>query len=118
MKECNHDERHSHHKRKRKYPETDPNLFLKSAEEYQILMKQGEILLNRLSDPSFAKNIMDQAQKGEDNQVNKLIQTIEGLYVPTKITYSPTGVIFDLQSPAVSKGEACCTLNMVLKWGS
>lgn len=99
------------------YPETDPEMLIHSAEEYQILMKQGEILLSRLSNPSFAKNIMDEAQKGNEDEVNALIKTIEGLYVPTMIKYTPTGVIFDLESPAVSKGGNCCKLNMTLKWG-
>lgn len=102
---------------KEEYPDTDPNILIHSAEEYQILMKQGEILLNRLSNHAFAQEVMDKAQKGNEDEVNELIKTIEGLYVPTKIKYTPTGVMFDLQSPAVSKGEGCCTLNMVLKWG-
>lgn len=102
---------------RQQYPPTDQEMFTHSIEEFQILMQQGEILLNRLSDTAFAKEIMEEAQKDQHDKVDELIQTIDGLYVPTSIKYTPSGVIFKLESPAVSKGENCCTLNMTLKWG-
>ncbi|HLS36278.1 MAG TPA: hypothetical protein VK061_08580 [Bacillota bacterium] len=99
------------------YPETEQDILIQSVEEFQILMWQGEILLNRLSDIDFSKKVMEAAQANEQDKVNELIQTIEGMFVPTDITYTPSGVIFKLESPAVSKGANCCTLNMTLKWG-
>lgn len=99
------------------YPPTDQEMLIHSVEEFLLLMRQGEILLNRLSDRSFSKIIMEEAQKGNQKEVDEQIKTIEGLFVPTTIKYTPSGIIFNLASPAISKGEDCCILNMTLKWG-
>lgn len=101
----------------RQYPEVDPTTLSESVDEFQVLMQQGELLLNRLSDTTFSKQLMEAAQKGNQAEVDRLIHTIDGLYVPVQINYSPSGAIFNLQSPAVSKGAECCTLHMTLKWG-
>lgn len=101
----------------RQYPPTDQEILSQSVEEYQILMQQGEILLNKLADPSFAKPLMEEAQKGNQDEVNKLIEQIDGLVIDIDINYTPTGAIFELTSPQASEGGDCCTLNMILKWG-
>lgn len=101
----------------RQYPPTDPTILSESVEEFQVLMQQGELLLNRLSDTTFSKTLMEEAQKGNQAEVDRLIHSINGLHVPVEINYTPSGAIFNLQSPAASEGAQCCTLHMTLKWG-
>lgn len=101
----------------RQYPPIDTSMLSESISEYQILMKQGELLLNRLRDSLYAKKVMEAAQHGNKAEVDDLIESISGLYVPIQTKYTPSGAIFQLQSPAVAKGGNCCTLNITLKWG-
>jgi|SRR5690625_1869833 len=101
----------------RQYPPTDPSILSQSVKEFQTLMQQGVLLLNRLADTTYAKKLMEAAQQGDQSEVDRLIHTIDGLFVPVNINYSPSGAIFILQSPAVSEGGECCTLNISLKWG-
>lgn len=99
------------------YPPVDTTQLSQSVEEFQILIQQGEILLDRLGDTAFSHRLMEAAQVGNQSEVNRLIDSIEGLYVPVQTTYTPSGVIFDLQSPSINQGANCCTLNITLKWG-
>ncbi|TFJ93289.1 hypothetical protein [Lentibacillus salicampi] len=101
----------------RQYPPVDTEMLSQSLNEFQILIHQGEILLDRLNDTQYAVQLMQAAQQGNQSEVNRLIDSIDGLYVPTQTTYTPSGVIFELQSPAVSQGANCCTLKITLKWG-
>lgn len=103
--------------RENEYPPADPTILSQSVEEYQVLIQQGEILLNKLSNTTYARELMEAAQQGHQAEVDRLIQSIEGLHVPVQTEYTPSGAIFNLQSPAVSEGAECCTLNITLKWG-
>ncbi|QKY68410.1 hypothetical protein [Lentibacillus sp. CBA3610] len=102
----------------RQYPPVDTEILTQSIHEFQILIRQEEILLERLNDTEFARLLMQAAQHGNQSEVDRLIYSIEGLYVPVQTTYTPSGVIFDLESPAASQGANCCTLTMTLKWGN
>ena len=101
----------------RPYPPVNPTILSQSVKEFQILMQQSELLLNRLSDTTYSTKLMEEAQQGNQSEVDHLIKSIDGLYVPIQINYTPSGVIFDLESPAVSQGANCCRLEITLKWG-
>ncbi|WP_050901098.1 hypothetical protein [Lentibacillus jeotgali] len=74
-------------------------------------------MLNKLDDTEFSRKLMQAAQQGNQSEVDRLVHSINGLYVSTQTTYTPTGVIFDLESPAANQGANCCNLTMTLKWG-
>lgn len=101
----------------RQYPPVDTTMLSQSIKEFKILMNQGEILLNRLSDTAYAKKLMEAAQHGNQSEVDRLIDSISGLHVPVQTNYTPSGTIFKLQSPAIAEGANCCTLDITLKWG-
>lgn len=101
----------------RAYPPVNPTILSQSVKEFQILMQQSELLINKLSDTAYSTKLMEEAQQGNQSEVDRLIKSIDGLYVSIQIHYTPSGAIFDLQSPAVGQGADCCTLRMTLKWG-
>lgn len=102
----------------RQYPQVDVNLFSKSIKSYRLLMAQGSILLDRLSDEGFDIKLMSAAQQGNNAEVDRLIKSI-GLKVPVKTNYTPTGVTFELTTPtSQSSPISCCTLSVHMKWGN
>jgi len=107
----------SQHAPMRPYPPVDPTILSQSVKEFQTLMQQSELLLNKLSDTEYSTKLMETAQQGNQSEVDHLIQSIDGFYVPVQISYTPSGIIFDMESPAVSQGANCCTLKITLKWG-
>lgn len=101
----------------RTYPAVDPTIFSASIKSFRLLMTQGSILLDRLGNLQFARQIMTAAQEGKHHEVNRLIQSI-GLKVPVKTTYTPTGVNFELIAQSHPNiPNSCCTLTINLKWG-
>ncbi|WP_077325238.1 hypothetical protein [Virgibacillus siamensis] len=100
------------------YPPVDTTILAQSVKEFQVLMHQGGILLEQLSLSEYSSKIMTAAQVGNQTEVDRLVYSIEGLYVPVKTRYTPTGVNFHLQSPAVSQGGNCCGMKITLKWGT
>lgn len=100
----------------RTYPPIDVKTFTASIKSFQLLMSQGNILLNRLSEPSFAHRIMSAAQHGKKAEVDQLIKSI-GLKVPIKTRFTPSGVVFELVVPETQAAPiSCCTLSLLLKW--
>lgn len=99
------------------YPTADPKMFTHSVKAFSPLMEQGRILLNRLSNPSFAYRIMEAAQHGNKTQVEALVKSI-GLTVPITTYFSPTGIIFTLHLRENHHApENCCSLSFAIKWG-
>lgn len=94
------------------YPPVDVTIFTHSVQSFRLLMEQGNVLLNRLNDASFARKLMDAAQKGQQREVDNLVKSI-GLKVPVTTRYTPSGVTFSLSLSAVN----CCVLTLSLKWG-
>ncbi|HLU23546.1 MAG TPA: hypothetical protein VKZ77_13860 [Bacillaceae bacterium] len=101
----------------REYPPVDPTMLIESVNSYRVLLDQGRRLLDKLGDKTFSMKLMEAAQHGNQAEVDRLIHTIVGISVPIKVSYTPSGVIFTLESPALSKGANCCTLKITLKWG-
>lgn len=96
------------------YPAVDTKIFFQSIQSFRPLMKQGSLLLERLSDPSFAQRMMETAQQGKKAEVEHLVKSL-GLSVPVTTHYTPSGVTFTLHSYADQ--HPCCTLSVSLKWG-
>ncbi|WP_286230952.1 hypothetical protein [Neobacillus mesonae] len=101
----------------RTYPPVDTKIFSHSIQSFKLLMQQGSILLDRLGNLQFSKKVMDAAQQGKQDEVNRLIKSI-GLKVPVKTTFNPSGVQFELSTnSSPSSPNDCCTLNINMKWG-
>ncbi|RFU67854.1 hypothetical protein [Bacillus sp. V59.32b] len=95
------------------YAPIDISLFSSSVHTFQLLMQQSRILLERLRDPAFEKQLMGFAQQGKQSEVDLLIRAI-GLQVPVKTTFTPSEIIFSLRD-SVSE---CCILTFAIRWGN
>lgn len=102
----------------RQYPPVDTKILSQSAKTFKTLLKQGELLIDKFADREFSHQMMDAAQKGEQTEVDRLIQSVEGVTVPVKVRYTPSGVQIDITAPQEGEGKDCCTLTITLKWGS
>jgi hypothetical protein len=100
----------------RQYPPVDTETFSQSAKTFKTLLVQGGILIDRFADKDFSYQVMDAAQKGEHTKVDRLIQSVDGLTVPVKIHYTPSGIQIDISTPPESEEANCCTLTITLKW--
>jgi hypothetical protein len=101
----------------RAYPPVDTKIFEQSIKTFRVLMRQGSMLLDRLSDVGFARKIMNAAQQGKHAEVDSLIKSI-GLTIPVGTRFTPSGVAFILTTPATQAQPAdCCTLSINMKWG-
>ncbi|MBD1380369.1 hypothetical protein [Metabacillus arenae] len=100
----------------RQYPPVDITIFSQSVKTFRVIMKQGELLLDKLGDTAFSHKLMDAAQRGNQAEVDRLIKGIGGLNVPVQVRYTPSAIIFNLQPPAEESTD-CCTLTVTLKWG-
>lgn len=101
----------------RTYPPVNLNILKDSVHTFPLLMEQGRILLNHLSNDTFARRVMRAAQEGKHGEVNRLLHSI-GLKVPVDTRFSPTGVRFELIAPPKPNTlESCCSLTFGIQWG-
>jgi hypothetical protein len=99
------------------YPSVDIKIFEHSVHAFGPLMEQGSKLLGRLSDPTFAHQIMNAAQEGKTAQVDQLVKSI-GLRVPITTHFTPSSVMFTLHlQENQHEPISCCALTVTLKWG-
>ena len=57
-----------------KLPPVDIQQLNGSVYKFQILMRQADLLINKLgNDPEFSKELMGAAQQSDKNKVNQLI---------------------------------------------
>ncbi|CAM3558988.1 hypothetical protein [Marinicrinis lubricantis] len=98
----------------REYPPVDTQQFTQSVTSFRKLMRDGSLILSKLSEANFAYQLMAAAQAGNQHEVDRLIATIG---TESKITskYTPSAIHFTID-PNV-EGTPCCTLSMLLKWG-
>lgn len=102
----------------RVYPPVDTHQFSGSVKSFRLLMQQGSILLDKLSEAQFETKIMSAAQQGNQSEVDNLIKSI-GLNVPVTTKYTPSGVDFNLQTqPGQNSPISCCSLIISMKWGN
>lgn len=98
----------------RQYPEVDDTTFHQSIEKFQKIAKDASVILNKLSNHEFAHQLMVAAQRGNQQEVNRLMNSI-GISSPITTKYTPTGLELTIKDNA--QGSQCCTLSMYLKWG-
>jgi len=96
------------------YPPLKIGIFESSIQTMQKIANEAVVMLNRISDPGFARQIMTAAQTGNKKEVDRLIKST-GVSSPITIKYTPSGILLTIGSDA--KGGNCCSLSMHLKWG-
>jgi hypothetical protein len=101
----------------RQFPPVDTTELTESVHQFEFLLKQSQLLLHQLGNRPFAKRLMEAAQKSDNLTVQHMIQSVPGLTAVNDIKFSPTGIVFQLASPAISVGGNCCAMSIVLKWG-
>lgn len=98
----------------RQFPAVDIQQLDASVHKFQILMKQANLLINKLADdPEFAKELMGAAQQSNKNKVNELIR-LTGITIKIKTTFTPTGIRIVLDNSEFEGG--CCNLLVGLRW--
>ncbi|WP_338753724.1 hypothetical protein [Bacillus sp. FJAT-52991] len=98
----------------RVYPQIDVTLFKQSAQSMKNLLKETNLLLNKLSDsPSFAYQVMNAAQQAKQKEVERLIKSA-GITSKTDISFNPDSIHVELRSKA--GGNNCCHLTIALRW--
>lgn len=100
----------------RQYPEVNIHEFEISAQSFQELMKQANLLINKIaSSPKFAREIMTAAQKSDEQTVLKLIKST-GISIDVKTTFTPTSIRIYLDNSNKSKKSNCCNMLIALRW--
>ena len=98
----------------RQFPAVDTQQFDTSIHKFQMLMRQANLLINKLADdPEFAKELMGAAQQSNENKVNELIKST-GVTINVKTSFTPTGIRIILNNSELAGG--CCNLLVWLRW--
>lgn len=97
----------------REYPQVKTEILNRSLQHTYGLKEDGYKVLNKLSEHSFAVQVMRAAQTGNKQEVDRLMKSI-GASNPVQTDFSPSGIGITLGSP---QPTACCKLAVFLKWG-
>lgn len=98
----------------REFPPVDPAVFTTSVMAFQSLMRDGNIILDRIAESDdFAYQLMDAAQKSDQVTVDQLIRST-GVSSDVKTSFTPDSIRFELRADV--EGTDCCRLNMSLRW--
>ena len=98
----------------RQYPQVDTGQLEDSVTRFQKLIKEADLLINRLANSrEFSTQLMSAAQKSDKNKVNQLIRST-GVTIKIKTTFTPTGIRIILDNSEVEGG--CCDLMIALRW--
>ncbi|QHS23116.1 hypothetical protein GWK91_09215 [Virgibacillus sp. MSP4-1] len=100
--------------RQNPYPEIDTTNFTESAQTFQVLMQDAEIIIEEFAhSKEFAFNVMDAAQKSEHEKVKNLINGLD-ISHPAEVDFNPDNIRITLI--AQTKDMDCCRLVMALHW--
>jgi hypothetical protein len=98
----------------RQIPPIDPTLLTKSANQTKKLMRDADIVLDRLSkSKEFGRQIMYAAQSSNPKEVKRLIQSI-GVRSDINTHFTPDELQLELRSKV--NDVDCCRLVIALRW--
>lgn len=104
----------SHSTSLRPYPPVNPALFKQSAQSIGQLLREMNLLLNRLSDNSdFAFRLMTAAQAANRKEVERLVRSA-GILRKANISFNPDSFRIELRTSAAN--VECCKLAVALRW--
>lgn len=96
----------------RSFPPVNPDQFINSAKEMEILMRSASKLLDKMAKSrEYSYNIMTAAQASDQSKVDQLIQSAD-LNSHPKVSYTPDGLTLRFQS----SGDHSANLSLKLKW--
>lgn len=98
--------------RYRQYPLVNPSIFHQSASLTQKLLEEANILLQQLQRHDFAYQVMMYAQKSQQKEVEKLLQST-GVKARIETNFNPNGIHIHL----IRKDIDCCRIILALRWG-
>lgn len=104
----------AHHSWIREFPQVKTETLNHSIQDYYKLMEEAYRILNKLSDHSFAVQVMTAAQAGNKQEVDRLMKSISTT-ATIHSEFSPSGIGITVD-PKVQT-DPCCKLAMFLKWG-
>ncbi|WP_064092842.1 hypothetical protein [Rossellomorea aquimaris] len=102
---------HSHY---RSFPQVETKTFMSSSDKTLVLLDNAKTVLDRIkSDKNFAFQLMNAAQKSNNQEVHKLI-TSTGIKVQPIVTFNPDGMrlVFDQTLGEVD----CCHVIVIVRW--
>lgn len=98
----------------RQYPEVDIQQLEVSVQKFQQLIKQADLLVNKLANSKeFAHDLMSAAQKSDEKKVMELIKST-GITIKVTTSFTPTGIRIILNNSKL-EGD-CCDLLIALRW--
>ncbi|MGZ9584534.1 hypothetical protein [Paenibacillus marinisediminis] len=106
---------HRSYERPDLFPQVDPAKLTSSTIESLEMMRQLNLLLQRIRDSKpFASQLMDAAQRGNRAEVDRLIKSA-GVSRQYTINYNPQG--FHLVMRQGDTEAPCCKVEITLYWG-
>ncbi|MDU0205092.1 hypothetical protein ACYEXS_11345 [Paenibacillus sp. MAH-36] len=98
----------------RDYPTVDSKILSNSIASSHHLLKDASLLIQKLSEPAIAHELMTHAQQGNQKEVDRIVHSF-GVKSAVVTSYSPSSVKFtiDPQTPDIP----CCEVTLALKWG-
>jgi len=98
----------------RQFPEVNPEMFMSSAKEMEVLMKNASRLLAVMaSSRKFSLQLMNAAQDSKLKEVENMIHST-GITVQPKVSYTPDGL--NLHFDSSKPNDDCCKLTLKLRW--
>ncbi|KOP80057.1 hypothetical protein AN957_22465 [Cytobacillus solani] len=105
---------YSPHNTYRQYQNVDPGMFMTSAKDMAIIMKEASHLLAEMAkSKKFSFDLMTAAQQSKMEKVEQLIKST-GIKVIPKVTYTPDGL--NLHFDSGKDYNDCCKLTLKLRW--
>ncbi|MDQ0902686.1 MULTISPECIES: hypothetical protein [unclassified Paenibacillus] len=98
----------------RDFPPVDTKILSHSLASSQKLLRDASLLLQKLADPTIARQLMTNAQSGNQKEVDRIVHTF-GTESIILTSYSPSSVRFTID-PRVTE-KPCCEIVLSLKWG-
>ncbi|RLQ96511.1 hypothetical protein D9X91_05235 [Falsibacillus albus] len=99
----------------RDFPQADPKLFMSSAVRMKGLLKDAQLLMDKISQSSsYSKKLMDFAQESKMVEVEKTINSI-GMKNKPVVKVNPDGLNLLFVNQDSSQLD-CCKLQIALRW--
>ncbi|OAS23613.1 hypothetical protein [Paenibacillus oryzisoli] len=98
----------------RNFPPVNSKMLSTSVVASEHLLKDASFLVKKLTDPVVAKQLMTNAQNGNQKEVDRIVHSF-GYESAIETSYSPSAVQFVLGPP--KNGNQCCRVTLMLKWG-
>ncbi|KMY44879.1 hypothetical protein AC622_12165 [Bacillus sp. FJAT-27916] len=100
---------------RQQYPPINTQVFVNSANLSKEMISDLYTITNQVeSNPTFARQLMEAAQRGQRNQVIALINSLPLTHRP-EVTFSPGAIVVRILPANPSNSSANLTLTMIWK---